>query len=430
MQKPLLIEKKGDEAPEAPAAVERDYENFLYSMKREPLTNIKPLRLPKIGKLPPRPRPIIDSAQLRDVLCAPIPAFSAIPGAITKIVDEKENMRTIHIDRGSNVLAVAHLDSVKDPDIFWISNDHVGCPTIDNRLGAWVIMYGLASMGMHTDILLTEGEETHNSTARKFQTDKKYNWMFSFDRGGSDVVMYDYMDYDWNKAVKPYGLTGTYGAYSDIQDLQRLGCKAMNIGCGMMNYHQPGAYANLKVLVGNMQKLYKFWEKNKDVHFPHTIKAKPANTHYRTQPYLAHNSIEGMKEKRVQDRGKLMLVWSCMYELGMNPDEWWDSEGFDKYGDKHSSACSACKKYFHPSDTFWMATAMGSVCASCFAGLALGYRVCTMDEYTILYYDVDVSKPGSNKELDLEDYFRPLVPPDNEDDKGFDLESELYGHYD
>ncbi len=50
-------------------------------------------------------------------------------------------------------------------------------------------------MGINVDVLLTTGEEMGQSSAAYFDPgEKKYNWMFQFDRGGTDVVTYDYGD--------------------------------------------------------------------------------------------------------------------------------------------------------------------------------------------------------------------------------------------
>ena len=99
----------------------------------------------------------------------------------------------VFIDNGSNVLAIAHRDVVLSQRHFYVlpfdDKTTIVCPQLDDRLGIYVIMDILPRFGIKPDILLTEGEESGKSTADHFITTKKYNWAFSFDRMGTDVVL-------------------------------------------------------------------------------------------------------------------------------------------------------------------------------------------------------------------------------------------------
>lgn len=176
-------------------------------------------------------------------------------------------------DNGSDILAVAHLDSVKKPSHFSIVNmtsqTRVFSPVLDDRLGAYIITHILPSAGVKFDILLTTDEEIGGSTASYFTTVKKYNWMFQFDRSGNDVVMYDYEDDKSVKILEDLGWHVGYGSYSDICNLDHLGCKGFNFGTAYYDYHSDNAYAILDDLLVNLQKFYAFYKKMQFVAMPH-----------------------------------------------------------------------------------------------------------------------------------------------------------------
>src|SRR5690606_25634734 len=92
---------------------------------------------------------------LKKVLTYPIESFEKLGKVTNSGGGRWGDERHIYIDRGSNVLGVAHLDSVQTPNHFWINQDYIVCPTIDNRLGAWLMLYGLPSLGVVVDVLLT-----------------------------------------------------------------------------------------------------------------------------------------------------------------------------------------------------------------------------------------------------------------------------------
>ena len=73
------------------------------------------------------------------------------------------------IERGSQVLMVAHVDTVLEPrkeaEIF---ADRLFHNAIDNRLGVYLGLAVLSAMGLNVDLLLTSGEENGASTAACF----------------------------------------------------------------------------------------------------------------------------------------------------------------------------------------------------------------------------------------------------------------------
>ena len=185
----------------------------------------------------------------------------------------KGNERFIYRNRGNKVLAVAHLDTVQMYDHFhtfdlgddtWILNAQV-----DDRLGAHVILDVLPSLGIDVDVLLTEGEESGNSTARLFHVRTDYNWIFSFDRSGDDVVGYDYETPQWKTLMKENGFTPGFGSFSDIAYLYHLGVLGFNFGTAYYHNHDKLACANLNELAQMIEKFAAFFFKYQHEHMPY-----------------------------------------------------------------------------------------------------------------------------------------------------------------
>jgi hypothetical protein len=199
---------------------------------------------------------------LRDVCLASIEDFAGLPG-FTKT--ETPDGVYYFKDNGSQVLAVAHLDSVQDTQHFHKidikGRDYVLNAQLDDRLGAYTILHLLPSMGFKYDILLTEGEEMGRSTAAYFQAPKgrQYNWMFSFDRNGDDVVMYQYDCSFARRKLKEADLKPGHGTFSDIAFLDELGCIGFNVGVGYDNEHSAWAIMDVDVYRSQVRKFTKFY---------------------------------------------------------------------------------------------------------------------------------------------------------------------------
>lgn len=154
-------------------------------------------------------------------------------------------------DNGSKVLAVAHLDSVQDHPTCQVTETEAGplvtSGALDDRLGAYVILDLLPRLGITCDWLLTTDEEIGASTASEFgwadDERKPYNWMISFDRGGTDVVMYQYETDLLARMVEDAGARVGIGSFSDICYLDHLGCAGFNWGVGYQDYHGPRSHA-------------------------------------------------------------------------------------------------------------------------------------------------------------------------------------------
>ena len=172
-------------------------------------------------------------------------------------------------DNGSDILAVAHLDSVQGFHHFShakLKHDtKIFCTNLDDRLGAYLILDYLPNLGLEFDILLTEGEEKGASTALHFlpPAGKKYKWMFQFDRIGTGCVMYQYRSYDAVMALRDAGIELLTGSFSDISSLGHLGCRGFNFGTGYHLNHSPEAYASINEIKEQIQGFVQFYEANR-----------------------------------------------------------------------------------------------------------------------------------------------------------------------
>lgn len=173
-------------------------------------------------------------------------------------------------NRGAKILGVAHLDTVLNPSPLRQEGSLVFHPCLDDRLGVYILLEILPQFGIEFDLLLTEGEEQGRSTAAHFKADKQYNWMFSFDRAGTDVVMYQYQDPTLERMIEYNGMDVGVGSFSDIAFLEHLRCKGFNFGTGYYNNHSPEAFANLDHAKMMIHSFVAFYKACKDTELPHT----------------------------------------------------------------------------------------------------------------------------------------------------------------
>lgn len=179
-------------------------------------------------------------------------------------------------DNGSDILAVAHLDTVGPANsraCHYVDTE--GGPVVysralDDRLGAYIILDMLPKLGVRFDVLLTVGEESGLSTAAFFEPPKKYKWMIEFDRGGTDVVLYQYDTPYLRKLVRDSGAHVGDGIFSDISYLGHLGISGLNWGVGYRDYHGPRAHAYLNDTCDMVDTFMDFHADNKHKHLPFT----------------------------------------------------------------------------------------------------------------------------------------------------------------
>jgi len=142
------------------------------------------------------------------------------------------------------------------------------CETLDDRLGAFILLHILPALNIKCDILLTTDEERCNSTAQYFTPQKEYKWMFSFDRAGSDVVMYQYQEPKYKDILKKYDMDLAYGSYSCIADLEKLGVAGFNFGTGYYGQHTSTCNATLSETSEMILRFRNFYRAFKDTKFP------------------------------------------------------------------------------------------------------------------------------------------------------------------
>lgn len=198
-------------------------------------------------------------------------------GKYGKMTETKHGI-SIFQDNGAKILGVAHLDAVgkTTPEI---SGNIIKCMQLDDRLGAWVLLELLPQLGCPAfDVLLTDNEERGDSTAQHFTppSGRSYNWIFEFDRMGTDVVMYDYEDDESEKLLQEYGFQLGFGSFTDICHLDHLGCKAFNFGTGYHNQHRKECYADLNDTSEMAQRFVAFAQEQHDVLMPHDPSMVPA----------------------------------------------------------------------------------------------------------------------------------------------------------
>ena len=183
-----------------------------------------------------------------------------------EVAESPENL--IYIDRGADILGVAHLDTVLPFSKFELTSKNIlVCETLDDRLGVWVLLYVLPNLGINCDILLTTGEEKCSSSAKWFTSPKSYNWIFQFDRAGDSNVLYQYESKRLIKALKRFGLGVGIGSYSDICELGHLGVCGINFGTGYFNNHSPLAFCDLSMLYSQVFKFRSFYTAYKNTRF-------------------------------------------------------------------------------------------------------------------------------------------------------------------
>ena len=141
------------------------------------------------------------------------------------------------------------------------------------------------------------------STAQHFKPPKQYNWIMEFDRQGSDTVMYDYDDNDMRQLLREYDFEVGHGSFTDICELESLGCKGFNFGVGYHKQHTPDCYANLAETWDSFRKvqsLYKDWSDTLLEHEEYTRQPVYYNLGGINRPYTTN----GMAYTRTTARRK------------------------------------------------------------------------------------------------------------------------------
>jgi len=213
----------------------------------------------------------------------------------------------VYQDRGAKILGIAHLDNVDETRRCDIVETAAGAvvfsPALDDRLGVYVICDLLPKLGVQCDVLLTTGEESGRSTAAYFYTEKQYNWMFQFDRGGTDVVSYQYETADLKDKVRQSGTYMGQGSFSDICFLDDLKVTGVNWGVGYQDYHGPRSHAFLEDMFRMVQSFMRFYDANVDEHMEYRELPRQQYASYGTSSATVwHKNDQGQWEWSKDDR--------------------------------------------------------------------------------------------------------------------------------
>jgi len=234
--------------------------------------------------------------------------------------------RRVFIDRKSDILFVAHLDTVKEPRIDKITEERITGAGFDDRLGC-KIAHEL-SAELHCDLLLTDLEESGDSTAQ-WHTLKDYNWICEFDRAGNDVVTYGMENDRWVEELGKFWEVNM-GMFSDISFMESK-CCAMNLGIGYQHAHSDNSYYDPRVAKEQVMLFRRFFQKHK-------------------------------KNKFIMDEGKRDWLGGSRYNY--SDDFYSNSDNYYESGN-----CSACGAWADETiyDTY--------VCESCIYKLVMGAKV-------------------------------------------------------
>ena len=161
----------------------------------------------------------------------------------------------IYRDNGSDVLIVAHLDTVLWAKRPKFSRDRISrCPQLDDRLGAAIALDLVGELlGFAPDVLLTDCEEVGRSTASYLS--REHRLAIQFDRAGSDVVNYSENYPSLDSTLATCGIVQGTGSYSDVAELSG---PALNWGCGYHDQHTSGCYCDLAEVELQLLK-FAFW---------------------------------------------------------------------------------------------------------------------------------------------------------------------------
>ena len=184
----------------------------------------------------------------------------------------------LYVDRGAKILGVAHMDTVADSPTkkalsttkitkIGADDNYIESIRLDDRLGVFFLMDVLPYYGLKYDVLLTTDEEIGMSTAKNFTTTKKYNWIFELDRRDyGTAVLYNFDTKEIRNALNSLDYKIETGSFSDICDLDNLGCAGINFGTGYKYEHTNACMTRtswMNVVVNMFTDFFATYKNNK-----------------------------------------------------------------------------------------------------------------------------------------------------------------------
>lgn len=146
----------------------------------------------------------------------------------------------------AKVLAIAHLDYLCSGRIHQCNARRIVSSALDDRLGVWFALNVERLLGISVDIIVTDGEETGQSTANLIDPDRleKYNWIVEFDRMDLDPVVYGF-DCMIDPLKQVFNQVGC-GSYTDIVELEQTSpVGAYNHGIGYTRQHTESCHVEI-----------------------------------------------------------------------------------------------------------------------------------------------------------------------------------------
>lgn len=256
-----------------------------------------------------------------------------VPEAFASFGEQPET--AVLINRGGNILVVAHVDCVQPPSATARLLDLDGTPrlyspVLDNRLGVYLALDVLPAYDVVADVLLTTNEERGASTAALVTTRKQYSWIVSFDRGSEDVVCYHYAHEALHQRLISSGFRIGQGSYSCIVETGHLEAQAFNVGCGVFEPHSPHAYVDLSMLARQLERFAGFYQRWHRTHFPlvaarRDFSRSPQSAALVSFEWLLHQLSFALRNCDEQTTENVRVL--CANSLAAHPSLWVEFAG-------------------------------------------------------------------------------------------------------
>ena len=173
---------------------------------------------------------------------------------------ESDSDGNITINPGGRILCIAHRDTVFDNKlpIPRDTGNIILSPALDDRIGIYILMALHESIPELT-IVITDNEESCNSTARFIKPNEKYIAMVEVDRAMvNDSALYQYLsDSSWADYIESItNLKAEIGTYSDIASVE-IGIPGVNLSAGYSLAHSDSCYVIKRDILAVYENAFK-----------------------------------------------------------------------------------------------------------------------------------------------------------------------------
>lgn len=173
----------------------------------------------------------------------------------------------------AKILAIAHVDFIGSGVVHKANRREIVCSALDDRLGVYLALNMEGITGIPLDVILTDGEESGQSTARYISDAhlEKYNWIVEFDRMNLEPVTYGF-DCMVPHLESLFARVG-FGSYTDIVELENKSpVGAYNHGIGYQRQHSENCsvkVADVRQSIANFVTVYERLGDTKIEHDPY-----------------------------------------------------------------------------------------------------------------------------------------------------------------